>query len=282
MGSTIDLHIHTNASDGTDSPENLLWEIQKAGIKIFAITDHDTIKGAMKMKKILPAGMRFIQGIEFSCRTINSKCHILGLNYDEHNLDFTAALRRGDALRHEKFNKRIEQLKTKFNINFTQDEIDLLLRTPGVGKPHVANLLVSKGLAANKQEAIERYIDKCKTGNSRIEAEFAIKAIISAGGVPVWAHPLGGEGEAELPEEKFHETLSELISYGLKGLECWYSKYEVAKCQRLEYFAKQNGLYVSGGSDYHGRNKNIPLGKLNARNQIIDAKTLSILRRMNL
>ena len=96
MGSTIDLHIHTNASDGTDSPENLLWEIQKAGIKIFAITDHDTIKGAMKMKKILPAGMRFIQGIEFSCRTQGGhKCHILGLNYDENNLDFQAALRAG-------------------------------------------------------------------------------------------------------------------------------------------------------------------------------------------
>ena len=282
MPSSVDLHIHTNASDGTDSPENLLWEIQKAGIKIFAITDHDTINGALKMKKILPAGMRFIQGIEFSCRTNNAKCHILGLNYDEHNLDFQAALRTGDNLRHQKFHKRIELLRTKFNINFSQDEINLLLRTPSVGKPHIANLLVSKGLAANKQEAIDRYIDKCKTGASRIEASYAIKAIISAGGVPVWTHPLGGEGEAELSEDAFRETLTELISYGLRGLECYYSKYEIAKCQWLEYFAKQNGLLISGGSDYHGRNKNIPLGKLNARNQIIDAKTLTILRSLNL
>ena len=282
MSSSVDLHIHTNASDGTDTPENLLWNIQKAGIKIFAITDHDTIKGALNMKKILPAGMKFIQGIEFSCRTENAKCHILGLNYDEHNRDFQEALRTGDDLRHKKFYKRIELLKTKFNINFSQNEINLLLRTPSVGKPHIANLIVSKGLAANKQEAIERYINQCKTGSSKIEAKLAIKAILSAGGIPVWAHPLGGEGEHELSQENFREILSELISYGLKALECWYSKYEFAKCQWLEFMAKQNGLLISGGSDYHGSNKNIPLGKLNARNQIIETKTLNILERLNL
>lgn len=276
------MHIHTNASDGTDSPEALLWNVQKAGIKIFAVTDHDTIKGALNMKKIVPAGMKFIKGIEFSCRTETSKCHILGLNYDEHNPNFQAALRTGDNLRHEKFHKRIELLRANFNMNFSQDEIDTLLRVPSVGKPHLANLIVSKGLAANKREAIERYIDKCKTGTSRIEANFAIKAIISAGGIPVWAHPLGGEGEAELPEEKFREVLSELISYGLAGLECWYSKYEFAKCQWLEFMAKQNGLYVSGGSDYHGANKNIPLGKLNARNIPVEIKTLSVVRGVKL
>ncbi|MBQ3759766.1 MAG: PHP domain-containing protein, partial [Synergistaceae bacterium] len=111
MASTVDLHIHTNASDGTDTPEQLLWNIQKAGITIFSITDHDTIKGALKMKRIIPRGIRFVQGVEFSCRTESgAKCHILGLNYDENNPNFQDALRTGDNLRRDKFYMRIKLL----------------------------------------------------------------------------------------------------------------------------------------------------------------------------
>ena len=117
MGSRVDLHIHTDASDGTDSPQALLWNIQKAGIDTFAVTDHDTIRGAMAVKKIVPPGMKFIQGIEFSCIAEGGKCHILGLNYDENNLDFQEALRTGDELRHAKFWKRVEVLRSEFGID---------------------------------------------------------------------------------------------------------------------------------------------------------------------
>ena len=222
MADTVDLHIHTDASDGTDSPAGLLWNLQKAGITTFAVTDHDTIRGAMAVKRIVPQGFRFIQGIEFSCRTQGGhKCHILGLNYDDNSLDFQAALRAGDELRHQKFHRRIEILRSDFGITFTDDEIDSLLKIPSVGKPHLANLLVAKGLAQDKQDAITNYIDKCRTGTSRIDAGLAVKAILSSGGIPVWAHPLGGEGEQELPESAFRVVLNELVSYGLRGLECW-------------------------------------------------------------
>ena len=276
MGSNIDLHIHTNASDGTDSPEELLRKIHEAGIKKFAVTDHDTIKGALAMQNIITSDINFIKGIEFSCRTGNkSKCHILGLNYDENNPDFINALTTGDKLRHEKFYKRIEFLRDKFNITFTDDEIKSLLQIPSVGKPHLGNLIVSKGYAATRTEAIENIIDKCKTGNDKIDAELAINAINSSGGVSIWAHPLGGERESELPEQKFRQTLSELISYGLQGLECFYSKYELEKCKWLEKIARENNLLISGGSDYHGTNKSIPLGKLNAENiEIMESELL--------
>ena len=267
MGSKIDLHIHTNASDGTDSPEELLRKIQEVGIKKFAVTDHDTIKGALAMQNIITSDINFIKGIEFSCRTGNKvKCHILGLNYNENNSAFINSLTTGDKLRHEKFYKRIEFLRDKFNITFTDDEIKSLLQIPSVGKPHLGNLIVSKGYAKTRVEAIENIIDKCKTGNDKIDAELAINAINSSGGISIWAHPLGGEREDELPEQKFRETLSELISYGLQGLECFYSKYELEKCKWLEKIAKENNLRISGGSDYHGTNKSIPLGKLNAEN----------------
>ena len=281
MTSTIDLHIHTTASDGTDSPQALLWNIQKAGINIFAVTDHDTIRGALAVKKIVPPGLRFIQGIEFSCRTESGhKCHILGLNYDENNLEFQAALRTGDELRHQKFHRRIELLRSQFGITFTNEEIDSLLKIPSVGKPHLANLIVSKGLAENRQTAITRYLDKCRTGTNRISADQAVKAVLSAGGLPVWAHPLGGEGEPELPESDFRTVLNELAAYGLKGLECWYSKYKPVKCEWLTKQAQRRGLLISGGSDYHGTNKAIPLGRLNADGKIIDPQILTILTKI--
>ena len=280
MAAAIDLHIHTNASDGTDTPEQLLWNIQKAGIRVFAVTDHDTIKGAMKMKRIIPPGIKFIQGIEFSCRTSNSKCHILGLNYDEHNPDVKEALRTGDRLRHDKFYMRIKILREQFGIDFSDDDVEDLLKIPSVGKPHIANMIVMKGYAASKQEAIDRYINKCRTGVDRIEASQAVKAILSSGGVPVWAHPLGGEGERESTEQEFRSTLQELMSYGLKGLECWYSKYPAMTCKKLAQTAERSGLLVSGGSDYHGTNKSIPLGRLNSDGVNVGIESLSILRRL--
>ena len=281
MADTVDLHIHTDASDGTDSPAGLLWNLQKAGITTFAVTDHDTIRGAMAVKRIVPQGFRFIQGIEFSCRTQGGhKCHILGLNYDDNSLDFQAALRAGDELRHQKFHRRIEILRSDFGITFTDDEIDSLLKIPSVGKPHLANLLVAKGLAQDKQDAITNYIDKCRTGTSRIDAGLAVKAILSSGGIPVLAHPLGGEGEQELPESAFRVVLNELVSYGLRGLECWYSKYKSLKCEWLSKQAQRRGLFISGGSDYHGTNKTVRLGMLNAENRPVSPEQLTILRQI--
>ena len=280
MASTIDLHIHTNASDGTDSPEQLLWNIQKAGITTFAVTDHDTIKGALRMKRIIPPGIKFIKGIEFTCRTNNSKCHILGLNYDEHNPDFLDALRMGDHLRHEKFYVRLKLLHEKFGIDFTDSEVDSLLKSPGVGKLHLGNMIAMKGYADNAKEAMEKYVDECKSGVDKISAETAIKAINSSGGVSVWAHPLGGEREKELTESEFMTMLRELTSYGLRGLECWYSKYPVTKCKKLVQAADRYGLLVSGGSDYHGGNKMLPLGRLNSDGENIGVESLTVLRKL--
>lgn len=281
MGSRVDLHIHTTASDGTDNPQALLKNLAEAGINTFAVTDHDTIKGAMAVKGLVPSGMSFIQGIEFSCRTeAGEKCHILGLNYDENNADFQEALRTGDDLRHQKFRRRVELLRSQFGITFTHEEIATLLAIPSVGKPHLANMLVSKGWAKTRQEAITKFIDKCRTGTDRIAAGLAVRAILSSGGVPVWAHPLGGEGEPRLPEYRFKAILGELMALGLEGLECWYSKYPAEKCEWLVSQAERKGLLISGGSDYHGTNKSIPLGRLNADDIEIDSEKLTILGRV--
>ena len=276
----IDLHIHSNNSDGTDSPEELLKKIREKGINIFALTDHDNINGVRAMRKLITPDIKFIEGIEFSCKCGNFKCHILGLGYDENDKVFQDALTEGENLRHEKFFKRINFLRENFNIEFSDEEINTLSKIPGVGKPHLGNLIVSKGFAATRVEAMENFVDKCKTGSYKIEAETAIKAINSSGGISVWAHPLGGEREEELSQEEFFYRLKILMSFGLKGLECFYSKYEIEKCKWLSNVAKDNNLYVSGGSDYHGSNKNIPLAKLNAENIKISDENLTVLERL--
>ncbi|MBQ9419143.1 MAG: PHP domain-containing protein [Synergistaceae bacterium] len=279
MPSKIDLHIHTDASDGTYSPAELLTKINEAGIKIFSVTDHDTIKGAMTMKEIIRgSSAKFIPGVEFSCRIPGlAKCHILAFNYDEKDEGFREVLRTGDELRHAKFFKRIEFLRDKFNIKITDEEVAELLNIPSVGKPHLGNLLVKKGAASTRAEAIENIIDKCKTGNDKVDADFAISSINSSG-VSVWAHPLGGERESELSPDKFIEILDRLISFGLQGLECYYSRYEKSKCDWLASVARERNLFISGGSDCHGTNKNIPLGKLNAENENVNPELLTILR----
>ncbi|MBQ7152221.1 MAG: PHP domain-containing protein [Synergistaceae bacterium] len=279
MPSQIDLHLHSNASDGTDSPEEILEKVKALGLKVFALTDHDTITGALKLKDLVKknSDLKFIPGIEFSCRTEKNKCHILGLNYNHEHPAFKEILAAGNNLRHEKFFKRIDFLRDRFNITFTAQEIEDLLKIPSTGKPHLANLLISKGLAKTRPEAIENFIDKAKTGNDKVNAADAIKAVKNSGGISVWAHPLGGERESELSEKDFYFLLDELISYGLQGLECYYSKYDFQKCQWLEQIAKQKNLFISGGSDSHGANKNIPIGKLNAENIFVESNLLTVL-----
>lgn len=291
MPSEIDLHVHTNASDGTYTPEELIKNIHEAGIKIFAVTDHDTINGAMAVgarlavKKILnDSRLKFINGIEFTCRVekTDAKCHILGLNYDENHPAFQEALDAGTKLRREKLYKRIELLGEKFNIRFTDSELEALSKLPSVGKLNLGNLIVQKGFATTAIEAMENFVDKCSDENDRLEADFVINAINSSGGISVWAHPLGGARDKELSEERFRFELKDLISFGLKGLECYYSKYEISKCKWLAEQAMANNLLVSGGSDCHGSNKKVPLGKLNAENEIINQESLTILKELGI
>ena len=109
--SKVDLHIHSIASDGTDTPEELLENIRRGGITVFSITDHDTIQGAMRMDEIAPEDVKFIRGIEFSCRMVSGKCHILGFDYDPSNAEFIKALEMVRTLRREKLDSRLSFLQ---------------------------------------------------------------------------------------------------------------------------------------------------------------------------
>lgn len=277
MNNKIDLHIHSTASDGADPIPQLLEKILKAELHTFAITDHDTITGSQLMETLVPKNLNFIRGIEFSCTTSYRKCHILGYNFDPAHASFQNALNLVKKLRREKVDLRIAFLENEFGIVLTENELASLNGEASPGKPNFGKIIVERGLAPDIRTAISKYVNPCKTPRSGIDSDIAVKAILNAGGIPVWAHPLGGEGERRLTKEEFETQLTELISNGIKGLECFYSRYTQDEIDFLIEQANIHNLFISGGSDYHGSNKtNINLGKLNTENLPINTEYLTL------
>ena len=278
----VDLHLHSNYSDGSDSIQELLNTILNAGIKIFALTDHDTVEGCLEMQNIVPKDITFIPSVELTCKADTVKCHILGYNCDYNNKTLLDLIQKGKILRKNKLETRIKYLKDIWNIELTDSEKDWLYSRKSVVKTHIANILVNRGLASNNLEAMAKYLDGCKSGDTRFSGEEAIKAITESGGIPVWAHPLGCEGEKHLSEEEFFEKFKIMKNFGIKGLECFYSRYSLKEIKFLTNFAKNNNLLISAGSDYHGLNKDVTIAKLNTENKNINIEDITLLKSLQI
>lgn len=265
ISNDIDLHIHTTYSDGSDTVKELLAKILASNIKAFSITDHDSIQGSNEMESLIASTLvpvKFIPGVELSCVSPKGKCHILGYNYDKNNTSLLLLVDKVKRLRRENLDKRIVFLKNVYSISFNTEEINWLYSLNNAGKPHLAKLMIKQGLASSVGEAIEKYLLACDTVSAKIEASDGISAILKAGGIPVWAHPLGGEGEKRTSLESFNSLYRYLKECGIKGLECYYSRYTLDEIEFLKETAATDGLVTTGGSDYHGLNKNIELGTL--------------------
>ena len=255
MKAKIDLHIHSDFSDGTDSPEELIRKVKEKELEYFSLTDHDTNDGVREILKMEDLPCTFIRGIEFSCLDERGECHILGYDYDIEAPAMQNLVEKARKNRLEKTEVRISQLKEQFGIELTEEEKNFIWAKHSPGKPHFAEILINRGLALDKNDAITQYLDKIQTDKFKIPAEEAVKAILDAGGIPVWAHPLSGAGKEHLTEEQFECELRLLREFGIRGLECFYSQYDDVRQRYLERQAEKAGLYISAGSDYHGNGK---------------------------
>lgn len=271
----FDLHLHSNNSDGSASVKELVDTVVKSGIKIFALTDHDTVNGIKDVE--VPDDIKFIKGVELTCRMQDINCHILGYGINPESKELTELIELGKKLRRKKLETRIKYLKEVWNIELTQEELDWLYSRKSVVKTHIANILVKRGLSDNNVDAMKKYLDGCKTGNTKFDGVQAIKTIKAAGGIPVWAHPLGGEGEEHITEERFYPQLEIMINNGIQGLECYYSRYTIDEAEFLVKCAKEHNLLISGGSDWHGTNKTVPIGRLNCDDKEIDSSRINII-----
>ena len=257
----LDLHMHSTVSDGSDSPEQLLMKVKNAGIRYFALSDHDDFAGCSMIKDILTEGDPvFIDGVEFSCRDDQGKYHILGYGYDPESQDIINVVNTGHGYRMNKARERVNFVVEEFGFKLPQEEIDKFMSLPNPGKPHLGNLLVKYGYAPNKEVAIKDIIDKAPFHDDYLRPEFAIQGILASGGIPVLAHGIYGSGDQLIIGEEMDERMERLVGFGLKGVEAFYSGFTFKMRDMMLSYADQYDLYVTAGSDYHGTNKMIELG----------------------
>lgn len=257
----IDLHMHTTVSDGTDTPEEILNKVREAGLHAFSVTDHDAIRSCEIILDLIKKGdPLFIPGTEFSCKDELGKYHILGYAYDIDAQPIRQLVMKGHENRMTKVWDRLDGLESVFGVKFPEEEIMKLLARSNPGKPHMGNLMVKYGYAESKEIAIEQFIDKLPVQSRYIRPEEAIRAVLDSGGIPVLAHPSFGSGNQRITGKDMEDRLLRLMDFGLQGIEVFYSQFTKELADELEAFAVKYDLYVTAGSDYHGKNKPNALG----------------------
>ena len=258
---SMDLHMHTSVSHGTDPQEAIIGLVRNAGIELFSVTDHDAVKGCAAVINALASGdPAFITGAEFSCKDEEGQYHILGYGYDVNAKPILELVGEGHALRISKLQERLDFLKARFGFTFSAHDIEALYALDNPGKPHVGNLMVRYGYAATKESAIQDYLNQYYADTAYVRPEDAIRAILNAGGIPVLAHPACGRGDEIIVGEDMDRRLRRLIRFGLQGVEAFYSGFTPKMNVEILSFAEQFELYVTAGSDYHGNNKLVHLG----------------------
>jgi predicted metal-dependent phosphoesterase TrpH len=257
----IDLHTHTNFSDGTDSPTQLINKALAAGISVLGLTDHDSISGWQEAITALRPGISLVPGAEISCQTPDGiSVHILGLLFDSENLELMSTMQVTRENRHGRMAKIVARLNEAGIDISMQDVLDQLADGATLGRPHLADALVKKGVIASRDEAFTQMLhNKSKYYVSHYSPlpEVAIKMIKAAGGVSVIAHPMASHRGRTISLE----TFGSLIDAGLDGVEVDHRDHSPDEKIQLIGLAKQNDLVMTGASDYHGNGKLNQLGE---------------------
>lgn len=261
----MDLHTHTNASDGEHSPEELIALARDRNIAVLALTDHDTTAGIERaLAAAEEAGdIELIPGVELSTDVPGHEIHVLGYYVDWRDPDFQVMINRfrdGRVGRAELIVKKLADLGAP--ISFTR--VQEIAGDGAIGRPHVAQALVEAGHVPDIKAAFDRYLANDKPAyveHYSLPPSEAVKLILSANGVPVLAHPRGIES-----------YVPQLVKAGLIGLECYYPEYDDNVRSGLVSLAKQFGLIATGGSDFHGLHKMghmSGLGEVNVPSQVV-------------
>jgi predicted metal-dependent phosphoesterase TrpH len=254
----IDLHSHTNESDGTFSPLELMDLAMERGLEALAISDHDTFAGFDQALPIARSrGLDLVCGIELSTRVPGTKVrtvHLLGyFLHQPPSEGFRGWLDELLAGRRDRNQRLIQSLHDQ-GIDIELGEVERLGRTL-TGRPHFARVLIQKGYVKSFDEAFRRYLgESAPTYVERFApyVEVAIQRVIDAGGLPVLAHPIRLGFRDPKPEEKF---IADLRDAGLRGMEVFHSDHGPADMERYAALARKLNLAVSGGSDFHGEVK---------------------------
>lgn len=252
----IDLHIHTNASDGSYSPFEILALARKRRIGAIAITDHDTIDGVRAVSESPELeGIRFLTGVEITVQAppefnLSDSLHLLGYGIRVDDPELCGLLRTLQKTRDERTPRIIERLGG-LGMPMTWEELAAAFPGPQLGRPHIAQLMIRKGYVSSIDEAFDRYLSSGKPAyvdKYRVSYDQAVRAIQHAGGLAVLAHP----GLYDLPDDQLAPLIRRLTACGLRGIEIYYPEHSKAQTALYESLAEKYDLLATGGTDFHG------------------------------
>ncbi|MET8691445.1 PHP domain-containing protein [Streptomyces bauhiniae] len=256
----IDLHCHSTASDGTDTPAELMRAAAGAGLDVVALTDHDTTRGYAEALAALPEGLTLVTGAELSCRIDGVSLHLLAYLFDPEE---PALLAERELVRDDRV-PRAHAMIAKLNalgVPVTWEQVERIAAGGTVGRPHLASALVELGVVPTVSDAFtpewladggRAFVDKHETDPLE-----AIRLVKSAGGVTVLAHPAAAKrGRTVSPE-----AIAAMAAAGLDGLEADHTEHDQDTRTRLRGLAEDLDLLVTGSSDYHGTRKTVALGE---------------------
>jgi predicted metal-dependent phosphoesterase TrpH len=266
----IDLHIHSKSSDGALTVEEIIKEAKVRNIGLMSITDHDSI-GCQEIAMDLAgkAGIRYVSGVELNVTFLHPEYHegksisldFLGYQFDVKNKELKDKLQQMAEYREERAAKILDKINTEFekegiekltknDFKEIQDSVDGVL-----GRPHIADYLVRKGIVRTRQEAFDKYLVKCDVPKYPLYIEEASRLVRNAGGIIVLAHPNDPHGTSlvaltkSLPKQT--EIVQESMLTCIDGVECWHSRNDAQTTNHYIKFAKKHGLIMTGGSDCH-------------------------------
>ncbi|WP_165990156.1 PHP domain-containing protein [Streptomyces sp. YIM 98790] len=257
----IDLHTHSTASDGTDSPAGLVRRAAEAGLDVVALTDHDTVAGHAEAARALPPGLTLVPGCELSCRYGDISLHMLAYLFDPQE---PALARERELLRDDRVPRAramVSRLR-ELGVPIRWERVrELAGPDAAIGRPHIATAMVEAGVIASVSDAFtEEWIGdggRAHASKHELDAFEAVRLVHGAGGVAVFAHPLAASRGRTVPQT----AIVELAEAGLDGIEVDHTDHDEPTRALLRGLAGELGLLVTGSSDYHGSRKSVPLGR---------------------
>lgn len=242
----VDLHTHTNASDGLLAPEALVRAVRAARLAVFSVTDHDTVDALAEVQeRSALVGLALVPGIELSAMWRGAELHILGYYIDPTDSHLLGFLQRRREARRIRLGTMLNRLRA-LGISLAPETVLAKAQDGNVGRPHLARALVEGGYVASQDEAFDRYLAEGKpvyVPRPDVQCEEAIRVIHEAGGLASWAHPGLNGRDGAIPD---------LVAGGLDAIEVYHPKHSPGLTAHYRRVAETRNLLVTGGSDFHG------------------------------